>query len=119
MVLKHFYIDKAHPLSSPMVVQSLDIKNDHFCHRKNNKKNLGPKVPYVNAIDALMCLANYTRLERYSSVPTRRHWNGLKYIFYYLRGTIDMRLLYSKQSRPQLIGYADAGYLLDPHKACS
>ena len=25
-VLKHFYMDKAHPLSSPMVVQSLDVK---------------------------------------------------------------------------------------------
>ena len=29
-VLNHFYIDKAYPLSSPMVVQSLDVKNDPF-----------------------------------------------------------------------------------------
>ena len=27
-VLKHFYIDKAHPLSSLMVVRSLDVKKD-------------------------------------------------------------------------------------------
>ena len=29
-VLKHFYMDKMHPLSSPMVVRSLDVKNDPF-----------------------------------------------------------------------------------------
>ena len=29
-ILKRFYIDKAHPLTSPMVVRSLDVKKDHF-----------------------------------------------------------------------------------------
>jgi hypothetical protein len=29
-VLKHFHMDKAHPLSTPMVVRSLDVKKDHF-----------------------------------------------------------------------------------------
>ena len=27
-----------------------------------------------------------------------------------------MGLYYSKESKPQLIGYVDAGYLSDPHK---
>ena len=30
-----------------------------------------------------------------------------------------MSLFYSKESKQQLFGYADAGYLLDPHKARS
>ena len=30
-----------------------------------------------------------------------------------------MGLYYSKESKSQLIGYADVGYLLDPHKARS
>jgi hypothetical protein len=29
-VLKHFYIEKAYPLGTPMVVQLLDVKKDHF-----------------------------------------------------------------------------------------
>jgi hypothetical protein len=29
-VLKHFHMDKAHPLSTPMVVRSLDVKKDPF-----------------------------------------------------------------------------------------
>ena len=29
-ILKHFYMNEAHPLTSPMVVHSLDVKNDPF-----------------------------------------------------------------------------------------
>jgi hypothetical protein len=29
-VLKHFYMEKAHPLSTPMVVQSFDVKKRQF-----------------------------------------------------------------------------------------
>ena len=95
---------------------------------ENNEEIIGPEVPYLSAIGALMYLANYTRpditfsinlLARYSSTPTRKHWNGVKHIFRYLRGTTNMELLYSKQSRPQLIEYVDAEYLFDPHKCRS
>ena len=30
-----------------------------------------------------------------------------------------MSLFYSKESKQQLLGYVDAGYLSDPHKAIS
>ena len=53
-------MDKAHPLSSPMVVRSLDVKNDPFHPCEKGEELLGPKVPYLRVIDALMYLANYT-----------------------------------------------------------
>ena len=65
-----------------------------------------------------MYLANTTRpdiafavnlLARYSSAPTRRHWNGIKHILWYLKGTTDMGLFYSVNCSPNLVGYADAG----------
>ncbi|RVW93168.1 Retrovirus-related Pol polyprotein from transposon TNT 1-94 [Vitis vinifera] len=127
-VLKRFYMDKAHPLSSPMVVRSLDVKKDPFRPCEKDEELLGPEVPYLSAIGALMYLANCTRpdiafsvnlLARYSSSPTRRHWNGIKHILRYLRGTTDMGLFYSRESKQQLLGYADAGYLSDPHKGRS
>ncbi|XP_075515737.1 secreted RxLR effector protein 161-like [Primulina tabacum] len=83
-----------------MVVRSLDTNKDPFCPLEHGEKIIGPEVPYLSAIGALSYLANCTRpdiafsvnlLARYSSSPTRRHWNG----------------------------YADAGYLSDPHKAKS
>ena len=127
-VLKHFYIDKAHPLNFPMIVRSLEVDKDPFRPKEENEKLLGPEVPYLSAIGALMYLANCTRpdiafsvnlLARYSSTPTLRHWNGVKHLLRYLRGTSDMGPFYSKVPKPELLGYTDVGYLSDPHKARS
>ncbi|XP_074356551.1 secreted RxLR effector protein 161-like [Apium graveolens] len=71
-----------------------------------------------------MYLANNTRpdiafavnlLEIFSSNPTKRHWDGIKHILRYLRGTIDLGLFFPDNSKSQLVGYVDAGYLSDPH----
>ncbi|KAF7130064.1 hypothetical protein RHSIM_Rhsim10G0160900 [Rhododendron simsii] len=35
----------------------------------------------------------------------------------YLRGMIDLGLFYSNSPKAKLIGYADVGYLSDPHKS--
>ena len=111
-----------------MVVRSLKVTKDPFRPKEENEELLGSEVPYLSAIGSLMYLANYTRpdiafsvnlLARYSSAPTKRHWNGIKHVLRYLRGTCDMGLFYSKILEPQFFGYADEGYLLDPHKARS
>ena len=121
-------MDKTHPLSSSMIVRSLDVKNDSFCPCENGEELLGPQVPYLIAIDVHIYLANCTRpnvvfsinlLARYSSAPTQRHWNCIKHILRYLQGTTNMGLFYSKKSKQQLFGYADAGYLSNSHKARS
>ena len=127
-ILKCFNMDKAHPLSSPMVVRSLDVKHDPFRPCEKGEELLGPEVPYLSVIGALKYLANCTRpdiafsvnlLARYSSAPTRRHWKGIQHILRYLSGITDMCLFYSNKSKEKLLGYADAGYLSDPHKARS
>ena len=78
-VLKRFYIDKAHSLSSPMIVRSLDVKNNSFRPCEKNEELLGSKVPYLSVIGALMYLVNCTHsdivfyvnlLARYSSAST-------------------------------------------------
>ena len=67
-----------------------------------------------------MYLANCTRpdrafatnlLVRFSSSLTRRHWNDIKHIFRYLRGTTNFDLFYSRGLKHERIGYADAVYL--------
>ena len=61
---------------------------------EGNEEILGPEVPYLSAIGALMYLANHTRpditfavnlLARYGSSPTQRHWSGVKHILRYLK----------------------------------
>ncbi|CAA7034448.1 unnamed protein product [Microthlaspi erraticum] len=60
-VLKRFYMDKATPLSTPMVNRSLDVEKDPFRPCEDNEEVLGPEVPYMSAIGGLMYLANCTR----------------------------------------------------------
>jgi hypothetical protein len=59
-VLKDFYMEKAHPLSTQMVIQSLDVKKDHFRLREDDEEIFYPEVPYLSAISVLMYLANCT-----------------------------------------------------------
>ena len=115
-IQKRFYMDKPHPLNIQMVVRSLDVKKDIFRPREDNEELLGPEVPYLSVIGALMYLANNTRpniafpvnlLARYSSSPTKRHWNGVKQVLRYFQGTIDMSLFYSNKSNVDLVGYVD------------
>ena len=121
-------MDKTHPLNTPMMDRSLDVKKDAFRPHEDDEEILGPQVPYLSAIGALMYLANCTQpnkafsinlLARYSSTPTQRLWNGIKHALHYLRGTTDLGLFYPKGSNPQLIGYVDADYLSDPQKCQS
>ncbi|XP_063946175.1 secreted RxLR effector protein 161-like [Daucus carota subsp. sativus] len=100
-------MDKAYPVSTPMVVRSLENNKDSSRPREKGEKLFGPKVPYLSAIGALMYLADCTRpdiafyvnlLARHSSAPTRRHW---------------------PDSKVELVGYANVGYRSDPHKCRS
>ena len=104
-------MDKDYPLSSPMVIQSFDIKKDPFQPRGDNEEVLGPEAPQRSVRGALIKI--YVNLwARYLATPTQKHYNDVKHIFCYLRGTTDMGLLYSKQSRPQLIGLQILGFYL-------
>ncbi|GKD09061.1 retrovirus-related pol polyprotein from transposon TNT 1-94, partial [Tanacetum coccineum] len=48
---------------------------------------------------------------RYQAKPTEKHLNAVKRIFRYLKGTINMGLLYSKDTGMSLIAYADADHV--------
>jgi len=121
-------MDKSYPTKTPMVVRSLDIEKDPFRPREEREEILGPHVPYLSVIGALMYLANSTRpyivfavnlLARHSAAPTKRHWVGVKTVSRYLNGTRDLGLFYNRNQDPSLLGYTYAGYLSDPHNGKS
>ena len=104
------------------------MDKDPFRPKEDTKDILGPEVPYLSAIEALLYLANCTKsdiafavnlLTRFSVSPTRRHWNDIKHIFRYLQGSQDLGLLYTRNQDMILVGYSDAGYMFDPHNAKS
>ena len=59
-ILKCFYMDNSHPLSTPMVVRSLDINTDPFRPQENDEELLSDETPYLRATGPLMYLANNT-----------------------------------------------------------
>ena len=53
-------MDKTYPLSSLIVVKSLDMKKNSFCPHEKDENLLGLEVSYLSIIGALMYLANCT-----------------------------------------------------------
>ncbi|XP_070036789.1 secreted RxLR effector protein 161-like [Nicotiana tomentosiformis] len=84
-----------------MVVQSLEVNMDPFRPPEEDEELLDPEKSYLSTIGALMYLANATRPD----------------IAFF--GTLDMGLFYANKGSADLVGYADVGYLPDPHKARS
>ncbi|KAJ9556489.1 hypothetical protein OSB04_011103 [Centaurea solstitialis] len=84
-------MDKSHPLSTPMVVRSLVVEKDPFRPPTDDEDIVGPEVPYLIAIRALIEI-------QFMSYKETLEW--------------------SKANIPissSLYGFADAGYLSDPH----
>ena len=101
--LNKFNMDCCHPLSTPIVMGSLDVTKYLFCPLEEGEEILGTEVPYLSAIGALLYLTNNTRpdivfvvnlLARYSATPTQRYWKEIKHLLRYLKGTIYLGLFY-------------------------
>ena len=81
------------------------------------------KAPYASAMGCLMYAMVCTRpdlaqaisaISKFLSNPGRSHWDAVKWIFRYLRGTTNYGLMFSRhQSVPSFVGYVDADYTRD------
>ncbi|KAL6315465.1 hypothetical protein AAG906_000757 [Vitis piasezkii] len=114
-VLKHFYMDKAHLLSSSMVVQSLDAKKDPFCPCEKDEELLGPEIPYLSAIGALMYFANCTHTFRSNSKTLELYQT---YIALFSRNYRYESILL-KRIKATIAWISDAWISFDPHKGRS
>nr|GEU69513.1 hypothetical protein [Tanacetum cinerariifolium] len=63
----------------------------------------GSTHPRPDIVHACLCA-------RYQAKPTEKHLKEVKRIFYYLRGTINTGLWYTKDSSFELTGFSDADY---------
>jgi hypothetical protein len=114
-VLKKYRHDESVPRVSPLYSnQQLSTDGDP----------IDDDVPYSEAVGSLLYLAVCTRpdishsvnmLARYMANPKQQHWNALKGVLRYLKGTTDLGLLYRKDAGT-LRGYSDSDYAGDPVK---
>ena len=119
-MLEKFGMGECVPVKTPMETH---FKIDHDKESMSTDEIIEMKdTPYSEAIGSLMYLMVSTRpdiayaisvLSRYSSCPSRRHWKGVKRVFRYLKGTMNLSLQLGgviSDIVPMLIGYADADY---------
>ena len=78
-------MDKAHPLTSPTVVRSLDVKKDPFRPPEESEELLDPEIPYLSAISALTYLVNCTQSDIAFAVNLLA-----RYCYAPLKGTVIM-----------------------------
>ncbi|XP_050378493.1 secreted RxLR effector protein 161-like [Argentina anserina] len=124
-MLRRFSMEKVHPVSTPMIGRSLDVKKDLFRPREEDEEVLGAETPYLSAIGALLYLDQCTRYLKgtidlclfFPYSKTRGSANGIDVP----KENVDDKITipYSKTPNNVLVGFADAGYLFDPHKGHS
>ncbi|KAA0055836.1 ty1-copia retrotransposon protein [Cucumis melo var. makuwa] len=111
-ILKKFDSFDVSPVRTPF---------DASKHLKKNKGDSVSQPEYANIIGSVMYLMNYTRpdiayavsrLSRYTHNPNRYHWDALRHLLRYLKGTIDY-CLHFKKFPAVLEGYCDANWVTD------
>ncbi|XP_077265780.1 uncharacterized protein LOC143899395 [Temnothorax americanus] len=79
-------------------------------------------VPYREAIGSLLYASQRTRpdiayavnlVSRFCQEPRRIHWIALKRILRYLKGTLTVKLVYSKDGNRKIEGYSDSDWAND------
>lgn len=95
-------------------------------------KEMGPKdkadieemknTPYLEAVGTLLYISQISRpniayavnnVSCFCNNPGKAHWNAVKRIFRYLKGTKDYKLKFCKNANTNIIGFSDADWAND------
>ncbi|KAL5554672.1 hypothetical protein UlMin_042073 [Ulmus minor] len=90
--------------------------------KTKEEKEMMSKIPYSNAVESLMYSMVSTRpdlrfamnvLSRFTSNPGKVHWEAMKWMLRYIKGTFDIGLIYEKkeETKLKLEGFVDADYV--------
>jgi hypothetical protein len=120
-VLENFSMLDAKPVSTPLANHFRLSSNQ--CPKNAEEIEDMTRVPYASAVGCLMYAMVCTRpdlahavttISRYMANPGREHWNAVKWIFRYLKGTAEHEILFSRQpGTNSVIGYVDVDYASD------
>ncbi|XP_060672707.1 wall-associated receptor kinase-like 10 [Ziziphus jujuba] len=114
-VIKRFNMDKAKPVSIPLANHFKLSKR--MCPSSKEEIEEMASVPYSSAVGSLMYAMVCTRpdiahavgvVSRFLSNPGKKHWEAVKWILRYLKGTSKLCLCYGGGD-PILEGYTGVG----------
>jgi hypothetical protein len=118
-ILDKYNMARSNPMNTPMEVNG---EKELYGSAKEGENVNDPRIPYRSAIGALSWLATRTRpdiayavnvLQRNNHRYALRHWEGVKRVMQYLKGTIDVGLWFGKDKPTSVVGFVDAGYKSD------
>nr|GEX26319.1 retrovirus-related Pol polyprotein from transposon TNT 1-94 [Tanacetum cinerariifolium] len=124
-ILNNFIIDNGKSVQMPLGGHfKLSLKD---CPIRDCDVKRMSKVPYANAVGSLMYLMVCTRpdiayaisiVSRYLANPGKNHWEAVKWILKYLRGTANVGLIYgtNRGNHKDVTGFVDSDYAKDPDK---
>lgn len=122
-LLQKFGMENAKPVNTPVDTSTKLVK------ATEDEDSVDQQL-YQSAVGSLLYLSVGTRpdityavsnVAKFSSLPTKEHWSGVKRIMRYLKGTVNLGLFYNNKGSKKCIGYSDAdwGGDLDDRKSTS
>ena len=114
-VLQKFGMENAKPVNTPVETGTKLTKE------RVDDDGVNEEL-YQSAVGSLLYLSIGTRpdityavsnVAKFCAQPTKQHWIAVKRIMRYLKGTVKLGLLYSKDGSRKCIGYSDADWAGD------
>ncbi|KAH9767149.1 hypothetical protein KPL71_011170 [Citrus sinensis] len=102
-VLDTFGMQSCKPVMTPLA-SHFKLSNQQ-CPQTDEEKSEMLKIPYANAVGCMMYAMVLTRpdlayalslVSRYMATPGKEHWNAVKWILRYLKGTLGLGLQYGR-----------------------
>ncbi|KAL2621793.1 hypothetical protein R1flu_001998 [Riccia fluitans] len=120
-VLERFNMLDAKPVGTPLANHFKHQLSAKFCPLDATEKGLMSKIPYESAVGSLMYLMVCTRqdiayalgkVSKYNANPRKVHWEAVKWILRYIKGTMGYGLLFDAHSHQArtLVGFVDSNY---------
>lgn len=116
-ILKRYGLENCNPVKTPLPSVTL---SKSMCPSTDEEREEMRHIPYVHAVGSIMYLAVSTRpdlahgvgvLGRFSSNPGMQHWQAVKHMLRYIKGTLDMKLTYAPTPNPELfVTYSDSDH---------
>jgi hypothetical protein len=119
-ILQRFNMSDCCSVPTPAVDNIIWDKS--MCPTSKKERESMKSKPYMELLGSLMYAATSTRpdialalseLSRYANNPGLKHWEGLKRVLRYLKGTANYGITYSPSGRG-LFGYVDANHARCP-----
>lgn len=119
-VLERFRMADCNPVSTP-VDTNVKLTKTTVPMSQADRDEMS-EIPYQEAVGSLLYAAQISRpdiqyavsnVSRFNQNPSKAHWNAVKRIMRYLRGTVTLKLRYQRDDMEPMHGFCDADWASD------